>query len=96
MAVLVLFCAALVATGAAFAIPSPKNVRVRQLACLYWGVLAALVVLGLAARGGIDSFVHVDKLAEHAALGVLLVAIVLVAWTIFCLFNGFGRGGDDR
>lgn len=96
MVVLVLLCAAAVCTGAAFVIPRPKNVRVRQLACAYWIVTAVLVVLGLASRAGLEAFLHFDKLAEHAALGVLLVALVLAAWTVFCLFNGFGRNGDER
>lgn len=96
MAVLVLFCAALVCTGAALAIPSQKNLRVRQLARAYWVITAVLVAIGLLSGQGRDSYLHFDRLSEHAALGVLLVAIVLVAWTIFCLFNGFGRGGDER
>ncbi len=96
MGVLVLFCAAVACTGAAFAIPNPKNIRVRQLARAYWVVTAVLVAAGLASRTGMGAFIHLGKLAEHAALGILLVALVLAVWTVYCLFNGFGRNGDDR
>lgn len=96
MALLVLLCAAIVCTGAAFVIPRSKNTRVRQLACAYWAVTVLLLVLGFVGQGGLDAFLHFDKLAEHAALGILLVALVLAVWTVFCLFNGFGRNGDEQ
>ncbi len=101
MALLVLLCAAVVTTGAALVIPQPKNIRVRQLAIAYWAVvlvlLAAAVVDSLDEGGvSLGTFLHFDHLAEHAAIGVLVAAVVLIAWTIFCLFNGFGRSGDDN
>lgn len=97
MALLVLMCAAIVSTGAALVVPNSKNIRVKQLACAYWAVVAVLFVAALVGGNlGIDTFLHFDQLAEHAAIGVLVAAVVLIAWTIFCLFNGFGRNGDDR
>ncbi len=97
MALLVLMCAAIITTGAALVVPSSKNVRVKQLACAYWAVVAALFVAALVGGNvGVDAFLHFDRLAEHAAIGVLIAAVVLIAWTIFCLFNGFGRSGDNR
>lgn len=97
MALLVLMCAAIITTGAALVVPSSKNIRVKQLAIAYWAVVVALFVAALAGDdAGIDTFLHFDQLAEHAAIGVLVAAVVLIAWTIFCLFNGFGRSGDDR
>ena len=100
MALLVLLCAAIVSTGAALVIPSSKNIRVKQLAFAYWVVvtaaLAAALIDSVDEGGvGIETFLHFDRLAEHAAIGVLVAAVVLIAWTIFCLFNGFGRNGDD-
>lgn len=97
MALLVLMCAAVVATGAALVIPSSKNIRVKQLARAYWAVVVAVFVLALVGSGfGADTVLHFDHLAEHAVLGVLTAAVVLIAWTVFCLFNGFGRNGDDQ
>jgi uncharacterized membrane protein len=101
MALLVLLCAAIVTTGAVLVIPAPKNIRVRQLAIVYWVVIVVLLVAAVVDsldEGGVslETFLHFDDLAEHAALGVLVAAVVLIAWTIFCLFNGFGRGGDDQ
>ena len=97
MALLVLMCAAIITTGAALVVPSSKNIRVRQLAYAYWAVVAALLAAALLGDdAGVDTFLHFDQLAEHAAIGVLVAAVVLIAWTIFCLFNGFGRSGDDR
>ena len=97
MALLVLLCAAIITTGAALVVPSSKNIRVKQLAIAYWAVVVALFVAALAGDdASIDTFLHFDQLAEHAAIGVLVAAVVLIAWTIFCLFNGFGRSGDDR
>lgn len=101
MALLVLLCAALVATAASYAIPPAKNVRVRQLAVAYWIAFAALCVAGIADYGRGEErlfgvFLHFDHLAEHAAMGVLVVAAILVAWSIFCLFGGFGRSGEDQ
>ncbi|WP_321973161.1 hypothetical protein [Paratractidigestivibacter sp.] len=101
MALLVLLCAAIVSTGAVLVVPSTKNIRVRQLAVAYWAVMAVLLAAALVdsaeeGRLGIEMFLHFDRLSEHAAIGVLVAAVVLIAWTIFCLFNGFGRTGDNQ
>ena len=95
MALLVVFFAALVTTGAAYAIPSTKNRRVRQLAVAYWAAVALMVAAGFAQGGGLDAFLHVEELGNHAALGFVVAAGVLLVWSVFCLFNGFGRG-DER
>lgn len=94
MALLVVFFAALVATGATLVIPRAKNLRIRQLAGAYWLAGLAMLAGGFAQGGGLDAFFHVEELGNHAALGIVVVAAIMIVWTVFCLFNGFGRGGE--
>lgn len=99
MGFVVVLCAALVASCAVYLIPAPKNLRVRQLAAALWGALAVLLVVAVLDRWsglGLHDAMGVDLLAAHASLGFFIVAAILGAWSVFCLFNGFGRGGDDR
>ena len=99
MSLLVLLCVAVVCTGAALAIPSPRNLRVKQLAGAYWIACVAVFIFAAVDNGGVGDgmLLHPGCLEKHAAVGAVVAALVLFGWAVFCLFKGFGRdlGNDD-
>lgn len=95
MAMVVVFFAAVVVSAAALVIPESKNLRIRQLALAYWAVWTLMLAMGFAQGGGVDAFLHMESLGDHTASGIAVAALILLVWTVFCLFNGFGRG-DER